>query len=140
MTESDVEMLEDTPVTETLSQPIQPCPVSTTPLPQTINNVHPSQFINPSQYKYTPFLQGDLMGTPRVFGPKNPDISPKTFLKAIKRGWAFNPSFFINDDIKIAFAATRLSGPAEIWLSVLEDRDDPCFDSWDLSNDRLVLI
>lgn len=71
------------------------------------------------------------MGTPRIFGPKNPDMSPKTFIKAIKRCWALNPSFFVNDGIKIAFAATRLSGPAEDWFSVLEDRDDPGVDSWD---------
>ena len=92
----------------------------------------------PSQL-LTPTHLGDLMGTPRIFGSKNPEMSPKTFLKAIKRCWSLNPSFFVNDTIKVAFTATRLSGSAELWFSVLEDRDDDCLDSWSAFEARFLI-
>ena len=116
--------------TQALGRPIQP-PIPVVPLPHSVNNFHP--------FTYAPSLQGDLMGTPRIFGPKNPDMSPKAFVKALKHCWSLNPAFFVNDGIKTAFAATRLSGPAEIWFSVLEDRNDPCIDSWDLFESKFIL-
>lgn len=142
MTDSDDEMFDDVPVMET--QPRQdPNPTQTQtqqlPIPtQSLHSVNNLQPFHQPPVSYSPSIQGDLMGTPRVFGPRNPDMSPRTFIKAIKRCWALNPNFFINDAIKIAFAATRLSGSAEIWFSVLEDRDDPSIDNWDRFESNFV--
>lgn len=131
MTDSDEEMFEDAPVMETLILPSLPQPHQSPHPQQPLHSVNNLQTFPQPPVIYSQSLQGDLMGTPRIFGPRNPDMSPKTFIKAIKRCWALNPTFFVNDSIKIAFAATRLSGSAEIWFSVLEDRDDPSIDSWD---------
>ena len=111
-------------------------PSPLTILPQNQFNLSPSSLhpnLIPCQnLSVNPSPQIILTGIPKPFNPENSKLLPRTFLKSVKRCWLLNPSFFINDFVKITFTATLLSGPAEIWFSILEDRNDPSVDTWDL--------
>lgn len=84
-----------------------------------------------------PSFQSKLLGTHSSYDPRT-DYSPKAFIKAMKRCWALNSSFFTNDEVKIAFTATRLIGNAEKWINALDDRDHPCLENWELFEEHFL--
>lgn len=89
-------------------------------------NIENSQQLTTSYIPTDGKSQSSLMGEPRSFSQSNSEYSSKLFLKAVKRCFTLNSVFFSNENTKVAYVATKLFGPAEIWFNVLDDRDDPC--------------